>query len=228
MLLVTCQSREVLPKFTGQEYVPLIVGTYWEYEVTTTTISPVGGQVNELSDLRVEVAELQEEDGTKRYVLHRYTRPQGSATYVSDETWSVQVDEFMYLQQEGNIPYLRLQFPTTEGKAWNGNAYNTQGGTDNCGDGNFVCDMYQATLVGKPFELPGVFTYDDTLTILENDDDDPIIGKDLRRAVYARNIGLVYREEIHLEYCTVGSCIGQQVVENGFIERQTLVTYGTP
>ena len=228
ILLVSCQSQESLPKFTGKEYVPLIEGTYWEYAVTTTTISPVGGQTNELTEVRVEVAEVKSENGETTCVLHRYVRPQGTATYVSEETWSVETDEFKYIQQEGNVPYVRIQFPVAEGKTWNGNAFNTQGGTDDCGDGNFTCDMFAASQVGKPFELPGVSTYDDTLTIVESDEEDPIIGKDLRKAIYARNVGLVYREEIHLEYCTVGSCIGQQQVENGTIVRQTLLTYGAP
>jgi hypothetical protein len=227
VLLAACQSREVQPKLTGKEYAPLAIGAYWEYSVTTTTISPVEGQINTLAEVKLEVTGLLTQNGVEKYVLHRYTRPQGSSTYFSDETWSVEVDDFRYLQQEGNVPFLRLQFPISEGKTWNGNAYNTQAGTDDCGDGNFNCDMYQSTGVGKPFELPGVFTYDDTITVIENDEEDPIVGKDTRKSVYARNIGLVYKETTYLEYCTVGACIGQQVVENGFIERQTLLQYGT-
>lgn len=228
ILITACQSREVQPSRTGKEYAPLAVGAFWEYSVTTTTISPVGGQTNVLTEERVEVTELLEENGLPTYVLRRWSRPQGTSDYTSAETWSVEAGEFRYIVQEGNIPYVRLQFPLTEGKTWNGNAYNTEGGTDDCGNGDFTCDMYMVSGLGQPFELPGVFSYDDTVTILEHDDDDPIVGKDVRQAVYADRIGLVYREETHLEYCTVGSCIGQQIVESGMIRRQTLLTYGTP
>ena len=175
----------------------------------------------------MEVTDSLQQDGVQTYIIHRFSRPQGSTTYTSDGTWSVQVDEFRYLQQEGNIPFMRLQFPVTEGKTWNGNSYNTLSGSDDCGDGNFTCDMYVVSALGKPFELPGQLAYDDTITVVENDTEDPIVGKDVRKAVYARNIGLVYREKTFLEYCTVGSCVGQQVVENGTIERQTLLAYGT-
>lgn len=225
-LLNACASREVLPQFTGKEYVPLAVGMYWEYSLTTTTISPVDGQVNNLQDIRLEVTGQTKEDGVDKYVIQRFSRPQGTTDYTPEETWSVEADEFRYIQQEGNIPFVRLQFPLTEGKTWNGNAFNTEGGTDDCGDGNFTCDTYRAADLAKPYELPGIVTYNDTVSIFEQESDDPIVGKDFRLSVYARGIGLVYREKNYLEYCTIGPCIGQQVVENGIIERQILLTYG--
>ena len=53
-----------------------------------------------------------------------------------------------------------------------------------------------------------------------------IVKKDVRMSVYAKSIGLVYREATVLYYCTVGNCIGQQIVENGTILKQTLKDYG--
>jgi hypothetical protein len=226
VLLGACASREVLPQFTGKEYVPLAVGAYWEYSLTTTTISPVQGQVNTLEEIRLEVTGQTKDGGVDKYVIQRYSRPQGTTDYTAEETWSVEADEFRYIQQEGNVSFVRLQFPLTDGKTWNGNAYNTVTGTDDCGDGNFTCDIYKVTDLGKPFELPGIFTYDDTASVIEQDEDDDIVGQDIRKSVYAKGIGLVYRERTYLEYCTIGPCIGQQVVENGIIERQTLLTYG--
>lgn len=49
--------------------------------------------------------------------------------------------------------------------------------------------------------------------------------KDVRNSVYALAIGLVYHEETS-EYCTIGDCIGEQVVENGRIYKQTLTGHG--
>jgi hypothetical protein len=226
LCLGACASREVLPPFTGKEYAPLAVGMYWEYSLTTTTISPVGGQVNTLEEIRLEVTGQTKEDGVDKYVIQRFSRPQGTTDYSPEETWSVESDAFRYIQQEGNVPFVRLQFPLTEGKTWNGNAFNTEGGSDDCGDGNFTCDNYRAADLAQPFEIPGIVTYNDTVSIFEQESDDPIVGKDFRLSVYARGIGLVYREKNYLEYCTIGPCIGQQVVENGVIERQTLLTYG--
>ena len=50
--------------------------------------------------------------------------------------------------------------------------------------------------------------------------------QDVRKAVYVKEIGLVYRELSVLEYCTIGNCIGYQIVENGTIRKQTLSKHG--
>lgn len=226
VVLLGCQSRDILPKRTGHEFVPIQVGAYWEYRVTETTISPVTGQTNTLSDLRMDVVDVIEEADQQLFIMERRTMAQGTSVWQPAETWSVRLNEFQYIVQEGNVPFLKLRFPLGEGNTWNGNGMNTLGGTEPCPDGTTTCDNYQATLLYQPFELPGVLLYDDTVTIVEHDEDDPIIMKDLRKAVYAKDIGLVYREETRLEYCTVGPCIGQQVVENGTIVRLTLTAYG--
>ena len=44
--------------------------------------------------------------------------------------------------------------------------------------------------------------------------------------IYARHIGLVYKEATVLEYCTVGDCIGKQQIEKGYTLKQTLTAYG--
>lgn len=225
-LLFGCQSRDILPKRTGEEYVPIRVGAYWEYAVAETTISPVGGQVNVFSELRFDVVDSLINAGELTYILQQKTRLTGATDWTVGETWSVRISEFQLVQQEGNVPYVKMLFPLSEGKSWNGNALNNLGGTDACADGTFACDNYIVTDLNKPFEIPGTLSYDDSVTILENNEDDPIVMKDVRKSVYARDIGVVYREETHLEYCTVGTCIGEQVVENGRIYKQTLTAHG--
>lgn len=227
VLLIGCQSNEPAPKGTGLEYVPIAVGTYWEYSYTETTISPVNGQVNTISDLRLEVTDALPSGNETTYIIRRYSRPEGMSTYTPIETWSVRSTEFQWIQQEGNIPYIKLQFPLADGKYWNANALNNLGGTEACGDGSYTCDNYSISQLQQPFEIPGVLSFDNTVTVVENNEDDPIVARDMRKSVYAKSIGLVYREVTRLEYCTVGDCIGQQVVENGLITRQTLKAYGT-
>lgn len=227
ILLFGCQSHELAPKETGHAYVPIAVGTYWEYAYTETTINPVNGQVTTISDLKLEVSDVITSGNESTYIVHRYSRPQGSSIYTPIETWSVRSNEFQWIQQEGNIPYIKLQFPLVDGKYWNANALNNLGGTEACGDGSYTCDNYAISGLQQSFEIPGVLAYDNTVTVIENNEDDPIVSKDVRKSIYANAIGLVYREVTHLEYCTVGNCIGQQVVENGLIIRQTLKAYGS-
>jgi hypothetical protein len=202
------------------------VGTYWEYALTETTISQVNGQVNTLTELRVVVLDSVVNEDEITYVLGRWTRDQGATDWVAAETWSVRQSEFRWIVQQGNVPYVKLSFPLTEGKTWDGNMLNSLGGTELCQDGTDGCDIYTTNSLQEPFEIAGASSFDDTVTIVESDEVDPIVGKNIRKAVYAQGVGLVYFEVTFFEYCTVGSCIGQQVVENGYILKQQLSAHG--
>jgi hypothetical protein len=225
LLLLACQSREVRPKVTGTEYFPLKTGGYWIYDVLETQIAQVGGQISVKYDLKMEIIDsLSSSDGVT-YVIQRLKRADALQPWISIDTWSARRDQFQAVMQEGNVPYVRLLFPLAEGKTWDGNALNNQGGTDRCADGSIHCDSYEVTDLSKRFETTGI-SFEDTVTILENNEVDPIVKQDVRKSVYAKSIGMVYHEIDLLEYCTVGDCIGKQVVENGVILKQTLKAYG--
>lgn len=223
--MLACTSRDVVPKGSGSEYFPLKVGAYWIYGMTETTISQVNGQVNSMYDLKISITDSMSANGVVTYKLQRYKRTDATQPWVPLDTWSARKDQFQAVVQEGNISYIRMAFPLTEGKTWNGNALNTLGGTDKCNDGTFTCENYLVSDLARQFIGTGL-SYDDSVTIFENNDDDPIVKKDVRRSVYAKSIGLVYREVTTLQYCTVGTCIGKQIVDNGYILKQTLKDHG--
>ncbi len=224
-LAAGCQSREVTPKVTGTEYFPLQVGTFWLYDVVETTITQLGGQTNSIYELKIEVTDSITTVIPTSYILQQYKRADASQPWQAAATWSARKDQFSAIIQEGNIPYIKLSFPLSEQKSWNANALNNLGGNDVCLDGTTHCDNYLSENLMKRFEGNG-FSYDDSVTILENNDDDPIVMKDVRKAVYARSVGLIYREHTILSYCTQGACAGQKIVENGFIFKQSIKSYG--
>jgi hypothetical protein len=66
-----------------------------------------------------------------------------------------------------------------------------------------------------------------TITVTQNVYDDIPTGKDQRSEIYAKDVGLVYKEIVQLKYCTSGSCLGQQFVEKGVILNQSIKSNGT-
>ena len=225
LLFPGCESQEILPKTTGTEYYPVRVDAYWEYDVVETSITQVGGQTTSLYELRILIADSVLITGGVSYVFERSKRPDASAPWTALDTWSAQIGTFQVIEQQGNIPFVKLRFPLSEGKSWNGNELNSLGGSDPCGDGSIQCDNYVVSSLAKPFESQGI-SYTNSVTIIENNNSDPIVMKDVRIAVYAKSIGLVHREETILSYCTVGDCIGKQIIENGILYKQTLRTHG--
>lgn len=224
-LALGCQSRDVRPKGTGTEYFPLKVGAYWIYDVLSTSITQLGGQTTSSYELKMVIADSIVSPDNVSYVIQRFKRRNSTETFTSMDTWSARRDQFQAIVQEGNTPYLKLAFPLSEGKTWNGNSLNDIGGTDRCADGKFNCDNYVVKDWKKRFEANNV-SFENSVTILENNDRDPIVRQDVRTSVYANAVGLVYKEIIILDYCTVGTCIGQQIVDHGIIFKQTLKDYG--
>ena len=225
LLLVGCQSQEVRPKSAAVDYFPLRVGTYWVYDVLETFISEVNGQMGSVYELKVQVSDSIQSSGQVTYVMHRFKRTDASQAWAPIETWSSRKNQFQVVLQEANISFVKLAYPLVNGKSWNGNAFNNLGGTDPCLDGSFACENYVVADLAKQFEGTGV-SFDNSVTILENNDNDPIVKQDVRKSVYAKSVGLVYHEVTILEYCTVGSCIGKQIVENGSVLKQTIKEYG--
>ncbi len=226
LLLAACYSREIGPRTSGSEYYPLKVGLYWIYDVTETKITQLGGQTVNTYQLKVQITDSVLTSGAVMYTMHRFTRTDATAAWSATTTWSARKDQFQAVQQEGNTPFVILSFPLSEGKTWDGNSANNLGGKDKCSNGEIKCDNYSVSGLAKRFESGSLF-YDNSVTIIENNDSDPIVGTDIRKEVYAAATGLVYREVNQLQYCTVGDCIGKQIVENGTIVKQSLNDYGS-
>ena len=224
LLLVGCHSQDIRPKGAAADYFPLRVGAFWVYDVLETLISEVSGQTGSVYELKVVVSDSILATGQVSYVMHRFKRTDASQAWTPIETWSSRKSQFQVVVQEANISYVKLAFPLVDGKSWNGNAFNNLGGTDLCLDGSFACENYVVANLAKQFEGKGV-SFDNSVTIFENNDNDPIVKQDVRKSIYAKSVGLVYHEITILEYCTVGSCIGKQIVENGRVLKQTLKEY---
>ena len=62
--------------------------------------------------------------------------------------------------------------------------------------------------------------------MIQEDNDDFTVNLIRRFEIYGQDIGLVYKEEIDLRYCTEQECIGQQIIESGQELRQSLLEYG--
>jgi hypothetical protein len=224
LALVACESHTSFPKIDSSGYYPIQKGSQWTYTVVETQFSAVTGQTISSYDLKVLVSDTLVASGEVVYTLQRFRRIDDTQPYSATNTWSVRKSDFAIVVQQGNIPYLKLSLPLSAGKTWNGNAYNSQGGKDRCTDGTLVCDNYTVKGLAQGFQL-GTLSYKNTVTIEENNAVDPIVGQDVRTAVYAFGVGLVYYESNVFSYCTVGACIGKQIVESGIAYKQTLKDY---
>ncbi|MEQ9593131.1 MAG: hypothetical protein RLN86_11045 [Cyclobacteriaceae bacterium] len=226
LMLIRCSEEESPLRLTDADYFPLKVGMYAEYEVIERIYSEIEGEEIFEYDLKQIVTDsFPNAAGGFTFVLNRFRRDNPLEDYQYVATWSARVEPSQVVVSEENIPFVVLSFPLVEGKQWDGNALNTMGGEELCGnENNTPCDIYSVISDKEHFEFNGDLF--EALSVSQNNNEDIIVKQDVRTEQYARGLGLVYKMSSILEYCTVGDCIGKQVIEKGFILEQRLTAIG--
>jgi len=227
LLLWACTDDGEFIQKKDSDYFPMEVGAYFIYDVDETRYVPIVGQEDFIYQLKVSVTDsFTNAAGGITYVVQRSTKKNVENEFKYLDTWSVRIEPSQVVVSEGNTSFVRLVFPLSKGRQWNGNALNTLDGEESCGnDSTFSCDIYEIGDIGFQFDLNGDIL-DETVEVIQNNNTDLIVKQDVRKEIYVRNIGLVYKESTILEYCTIGSCIGQQKIEKGFVLKQILTSYG--
>jgi hypothetical protein len=213
----SCDPDENKPKSIGLEYFPLQKGFYQVYDVGMTQYSQGSSPVTENFEMKLEVVDSFASTSSEiTYVIHRSVRTPPATNWSVLDTWSARKNDRELVVSEGNISYLKLLFPIREGSKWDGNTYNTQG-----------TDEFELTDVDTPYQLEGGTTFDNTVTVVQENNEDFILFLDQRKEVYAKDAGLIYKEIIRVHYCEEDNCRGQQIVEDGIEYRQSLKESGT-
>jgi hypothetical protein len=216
VLWVACSESESVKLPKSEEYFPMQVGRYWVYDVTQTAYSEVEPKmVISVFELKSEVIGAFENlNGGLTFVIHNSQRANAMQQWEYVDTWSARSDEFKAVITENDVPYIQLKFPLYKNKSWDGNELNT-------GD----ADEYVVESVGTIFTKSNNEPIDDCVVVNEESYID-FTYKDERKEIYARNIGLVFKKKIQLEYCVDTNCFGEQIIKRGEEWIQELKSYG--
>ena len=213
--VISCDSSDENPSVdTGKDYFPLRKGNFQIYDVTNIEYT-LGVPETLRYELKTVVTDsFPNSDGNFTYVIQRSKRNEGAAEFSYLDTWSARMDTREAVMNEENTSFFKIKLPVAKDDEWDGNLYNSKGE-----------DTYLMQEVKTSFSANGT-SYDDCIVINQNDNQDFVVTLDQRKEIYARNVGLIYKEVRLLNYCTVGSCLGQQQVESGLIYTQTIKAYG--
>jgi hypothetical protein len=221
VILLGCSEDEPKKEETDEQYFPLQTGLFQIYEVTETIYSEVNPTQFLEYELKTEVVDsFANLEGGYTFVIHRSTRSTENDPWQFQEAWSARANAYQAVLTEGNISYVRIAFPAIKNKEWNGNALNA-----------LEVDSYLLESVGKPFEVSTDLEFNDCLVIVQEQFMD-IDSKDERQEVYARNVGLIYKSTIDIEYCNdgklpiEGGCVGLFIIKSGTEALQVLKEYG--
>jgi len=229
IILFSCKDNaETLKPDPFLDYFPLQVGAYRIYDVEDVQIQQNVKTSSGYELKMIAIDSFRNEEGGYTYVINRYRRADSTQAWSTLETWSARLNNRQVIVNEGNTSYVRLITPLMKGQQWNGNEFNTLGGDDNCGSGTtFSCDQFEITSIGETFKTVNS-SFDNTLTVTEENDPDLLVKNDVRKRVYQSGVGLIYLENTVLNYCTTPpSCYGTQFVNIGATYKQTLKQSGT-
>lgn len=225
-LFIRCSEEDPISTDIGLDFFPLHTGDSWIYEVDETAIIQSATEVTNYQ-LRVTVIDsVKNIYGGHTFTLKHEKRASEIDLWESFETWTAEVTGSRLIQNESNVSFVKLAFPLFEGGKWDGNEFNNLPNHGNLfNDKN--SDVYQVFEFDQSVSLSTGLDFSETATVNQNSFVDAIVGKDERKEIYARNVGLVYKEITQLEYCSTPDCLGQQKVDKGVILIQTLKSYAS-
>lgn len=211
----SCQpvSEPVPP---GYEYFPLETGRYVIYNVTENQYSLAATKPVQRAYQLKEVVGAAYTDvaGRQAYPLLRYRRSGERQPWQSDSIWSARLIGNEAIRTENGLDFIKLRFPVGDRLRWNGNRYNTLGE-----------DAYETRNSGQPY---GVLDkeFSETVTVVAQQDS-TLLSQDKRIDVYARQVGLIYKERVQLQYCaSTPACIGTYQIDYGIRQIYRIHSFG--
>lgn len=212
-IAVGCQSDKQPVPATGYEYFPLEVGQYVQYQVEETRYALAQPATSRTYQRRETITDsYTDASGQTIYRIERAVQ-QVNGEWKVDSVMTAWRTTERALRTENGATEVKLFFPLTERQRWNGTLYTSQ-----------EEKLFEATQVGRPLTV-GTQPFEQTVTVVQQNDSTLVALRRLRE-VYAKNVGLVQRERVFLQYCSTPDCAGQGKIDYGIKQISTVSAYG--
>jgi len=208
VLLSACnKDAAVLDVPTVLDYNPLQVGKYITYNLDSTVFINFGTKDTVIKyQVKHQVdGTLMDNLGRPAYRITRYIRKTAANPWVPDNTFMAVPTDFTIEFVENNMRFLKLKGPVKNDYTWKGNAYidtySLNSNVKYLDDWDYVYERVNTS------QTLGAFQLDSTLDVNQRDE---IIGNpadpnayseiNFGAETYAKGVGLVYRNFLHVEY----------------------------
>ena len=208
MQVVSCgKQTEILNIIAAKELYPLQVGKTFTYRLDSTVVATFGASLQKKSYLAKDSIESSflDNQGRQSYRIFRYiTDTLLSNPYQYTATYYATIDSNRIEYIDNNLRFIPLVNPVAETTIWLGNsAINTTSNSDNYYLNNW---QYQYQNIDQPYTVKKG-NINNTVTVLQQDEKsgsnfDPnfYYNKTYSVEVYAKGIGLIYKDFLHYTY----------------------------
>lgn len=215
VVTVSCKktSNTVVP--VDYSYFPIKLKSWIIYDIEYRIIDKESGidsthlyQLKEIVDTTFE-----DNSGRTNYRIERYTRKDSTQAWIIAAVWSECISDNAAQKVEENIRYVKLRFPVDKNKTWNGNIFNTMNAKD-----------YKINSLDIAESINGV-SFNSVLTVIQENRQN-IIEKYYFIEKYAKNIGLVQKQEISITDVTSTSGPIEDRIKKAEMYYQNVISYG--
>lgn len=191
-LITSCKKDQQTTLDIGHNYYSDKIGKYIVYNVDSIVMNSFTKKVDTFYFQVKEVIESVFYDNAGRPTMRveRYRKDSSKTTkysqlpWILTDAWSANRTKNSIEKVEENVRFTKLIFPVELYRIWNGNAYNSLGEWN-----------YKYTEINKAKTIGGR-AFDSTLTVIQIDEDKSLIDKKYYKEIYAKNVGLIYKEII--------------------------------
>lgn len=213
MFLVCCSERVVRTVEDGFDFFPLHTGQFVELDVTRTVYQRFQPAETIRYLVRQTTGNSFMNADSQRVFNIQYSSKRPALGWKLDSVGMQWHTADKVLAQESGNTVTRVNLPVSNGLRWNANLLNNQNE-----------QIFEAAKVGAPHN-DIYLSFPNTLTIIRQDDS-TLLSRKRYIEIYARDVGLIRRERIYLQYCYTADCLGKGVVNSGWREISIIQNYG--
>jgi hypothetical protein len=211
IVAVSCkkETQDLSDINKGNGFYPTEIGKYIVYNYDSIvyddlnhTSLPFTGQ------FRYYIADtFRDPAGRLSYSVNIQRRKNDTDPYTPSEVFSVTPTDNQVEVKKRNLTFIKMVFPVSDGKTWNGNAMINIADDDNKKEYDNAAWKYTYSNFDKEFD-PGNNLFLHTVTVNEIDDklNDPDVDttayayRNYSQAIYAYGVGMIYSERIYWEF----------------------------
>jgi hypothetical protein len=175
----------------GKDYFPIKVGSYIIYDVDSSFYDdfyiPTKVTTTQFQ-LKEKIQSIYYDNQNRPTArLERYIRTTSNMAWNLKNVWSMNITSTTAERVEENVRFIKLVFPVKAKQIWNTNNQNT-----------LEERILKYTSVDEP-ETIGNLSFNAVATTEYDDGGEILTNREYNSEKFAKNIGLVYRKEIHIE-----------------------------
>ncbi|MDR2009068.1 MAG: hypothetical protein LBQ22_01120 [Bacteroidales bacterium] len=178
---------------TGHEYFPLKTGNSLIYKVTEIVIDTKSEYFDTVRYFLREVINepFIDSEGDTAYRVELFRKYEEDASWMIHKVWSARLTDKTAEKVEENLRIVKMRFPVKLDIYWDGNIYNEFRKESSKPDSLFRITDVNYLYNSQYFDI-------DSCVMVRQYYSESLIHKDLEYEIYASDIGLVYKENMHI------------------------------